>query len=121
MSQMGTLEIPDSTGKVYEFLVFPLTETYRPVGGVYVFTKEYIDYSYSPPKVFHDLLYLGQTGNLANRHNSGRHEKLPCVKRFDVNRLCIYPEESEFHRLRIEKALIQRWRPECNTLLKVRY
>jgi len=55
----------------YSFDVYPIGTLFNPVGAVYVFTKRSVD---ALGKGTHELLYIGETGSLADR--MPKHDKL---------------------------------------------
>ena len=65
---MVTLNLKGSSGSLYAFTVYPITQKFNAVGGVYLFTKEH-------PTNYHTYVYLGITGDLSTRFDNHHKEK----------------------------------------------
>jgi hypothetical protein len=97
------------TSGSYEFEVYPLNTTFNAVGAVYVFTKRTVDAS---GRGTHALIYIGQTDSLADRIPN--HEKLPCIRQYGANCICVHRDETEPSRLEKETDLRAAFRTPCN-------
>ena len=111
MPKIADVEFQGASGLKHVFEAYPLgTETFKDVGGVYIFTKEarnrHGDIKYYP-------LYIGQTKSLKNRLTAS-HEKWPCAVQNDVDGLCVLEEENTFSRRAIELDLLSKYNAPCN-------
>lgn len=89
-----------ASGTTYHLDVFPLGTPFRALGGVYIVCNG------------HTALYIGQTGNLAERFED--HHKSFCWRSHGANNMAVMVVSSEPHRLAIERDLIQSLQPSCN-------
>ena len=108
MAKIATATFKGASGKSYNFNVYLINVECNDVGAVYVFTKRTV----SEGKGKHELLYIGQTDNLANRIPN--HEKWPCVRKNNGNCLCIHQDNNEKSRLAKETDLMQGNTTPCN-------
>lgn len=97
------------SGKEYEFDVYPMDQTFREVGGVYVITRRYKndEGKYKP-----EFIYVGETGDFSTRFHN--HHKAKCFARNDATCICTLMEEDEDRRLAIDDYLITLHTPICN-------
>lgn len=90
-----------ASGTTYTLEVHPLGTQFRAVSGVYVVCKG------------NTPLYVGQTGNLAERFED--HHKTFCWRSRGADRMAVMAVSGgETHRLAIERDLIQSLNPPCN-------
>lgn len=90
-----------ASGTTYTLGVYPLGTPFSAVGGVYIVRKD------------NTALYVGQTGNLAERFED--HHKEPCWRSRGANNMAVMAVSGgETHRLAIERDLIQSLNPPCN-------
>lgn len=110
-----TITIQGMSGTNYIFNVYGFTkfsdllDAFKSISALYAFTKRF-------PKgvsFTHDLIYVGETGDLSNRFNN--HPKKNCIMRGNANCICIhsfYGSESE--RLAAEADLLNAYDLPCN-------
>lgn len=84
----------------YSFEVYPIDTVFNPVGAVYVFTRRSLDAS---GKGSHDLLYIGETGSLADRIPN--HEKWAGLIKHRANCICVHRDGNSISRLSKETDL----------------
>jgi excinuclease UvrABC nuclease subunit len=108
-TQVPTITFTGASGKNYTFSIYALGTNFKALGGVYVFTK-------ATPKLgggnSHDVLYVGQTGDLSSRFTD--HHKEDCVNKRGCNCICVTVVGSERDRLLIEADLVKAYNPPCN-------
>jgi hypothetical protein len=88
--------------------MYPWETEFRALGGVYIITKR----TATRGGGTHSLIYIGHTGNLAERFNN--HHKADCWERHGANCIGILLEESETKRLEIEADLLAAYDWPCN-------
>ena len=108
MAKITTATFNGKTGK-YNFDVFPVETSFNAVGAVYIFTHLKVN---PDGKGTHTLLYIGETESLKERIPN--HEKWPCVKREDVNCICIHRDDNSTSRHAKEADLIAGNNTPCN-------
>ena len=110
MPKITNIEFQGASGRRHVFEAYTLgTETFKDVGGVYIFTgarNQRGDIKYYP-------LYIGQTGSLRNRLTAS-HEKWPCAVQNNVDCLCVLVEENTLSRRAIELDLLSKYNTPCN-------
>ena len=111
MPKITNVEFQGASGRKHVFEAYTLgTETFKDVGGVYIFTKEtrnqHGDIKYYP-------LYIGQTESFRNRLTAS-HEKWPCAVENNVDCLCVLVEDNTFSRRAIELDLLSKYNTPCN-------
>ena len=106
MSYLGTVDFPASSGGApYKFHAYTDDHVFDDVGAVYIFTKKEENTYYR--------LYIGQTRELGERIRN--HEKWSCVRRYNVNSICVLFDESLNSRRKIETNLLGFVeKPPCN-------
>ena len=105
MSYLGTVTFSGASGDSYRFHAYTDDHVFDDVGAVYIFTRKEGD-SYI-------RLYVGQTHELGERIRY--HEKWPCVRRHNVNSICVLFDGSRQSRLNIETDLLGfTKKPPCN-------
>lgn len=92
-----TVYFRGDSGVYYPFTLYPLYEDLPDVGAVYIFTKVQAGSGYTP-------LFIGQTDTLATCIQN--HEKWRKINEV-CNAICIYFEEDEASRVRIEHGLLE--------------
>ena len=110
-----TITIQGISGNYYIFNVYSFSEfsdlydAFKSISALYAFTKRFpqgIGYT-------HDLIYVGETGNLSTRFYN--HHKESCIIRNNANCICIhsfYGTESE--RLAAEADILNAFDLPCN-------
>ena len=109
MARIEGLDIRGGSGNVYKFNVYPIDSNWREIGAVYAVTKRTQN---NIGGVFHTLIYVGQTGDMAERH--ANHHKADCFEEHEANCICIRAEENEDTRLMIEADLLAGHDWTCN-------
>jgi len=102
---------PRQSGTEYTFKVYSLdTKFNKDYEAVYFVTKRVkkTNGGYS-----HIRIYVGETGDLSTRFDN--HHKQDCFDENGANCICIYGEQDEKTRLKIEKDLIEKYNPPCNS------
>ena len=107
-------KITDATFKgkfgTYAFEVHTRDTVFNSVGAVYIFSKRTIG---SDGTYRHTFLYIGQTHSLKER--IPKHEKLPCVRHYDVNYcICVHRDNDASSRLYKEIDLLSVNKTPCN-------
>ena len=93
---------------VVALVTYSIDTSFNSVGAVYFITKRSKDNGGHN----HTRIYVGETGDLSTRFDD--HHKAGCFNEHDANCICVYQEESESKRLKIEKDLIDNYNPPCN-------
>jgi hypothetical protein len=109
MSKITDLTVSGRGNSLYQFTAYTLDTTFRAVGAVYMFTIRTLDNSGSGS---HDVVYIGQTGDLSTRFED--HHKASCITRKGANCICIYLESSQETRCAIERELLANYDHPCN-------
>ena len=91
------------------FTIYPLNQAFSAVGGVYVVTKAIPN---TDGSVTHQILYVGQTGNLSERFDAHHKSEAWCARK--ANRICVIGVGDEATRLAIEADLVKAYNPPCN-------
>ena len=111
-----TITIQGMSGAYYIFNVYgfskfsDLSDAFKSISALYAFTKRFAK---SAVSYTHDLIYVGETGNLSTRFNN--HHKENCIMRGNANCICIhsfYGSESE--RLAAEADILNAFDLPCN-------
>ncbi len=112
----STLKLTGMSGREYLFSLYTfdsfndLKNAFKPLSAVYVFTKR----SYETNDFCHDLIYLGETSNLANRYD--QHHKESSIVSHGANCIGLYVfSGSDETRLQIEKDLLDAYDFPCNS------
>lgn len=108
MGQIADATYTGASGTKYSFGAYTLDTIFNNVGAVYIFSNRTV----TGNKGIHEFLYIGQTGELADRLNN--HKKWSCVQRNGVNCICVLTEDKESVRLDIETDLIRNNATPCN-------
>jgi hypothetical protein len=106
--KLGIIKFKGASGRFYLFNVYSLDASFNNIGAVYVFSKR----AKTKEGADHDILYIGQTGELADRLDN--HEKLDCLKDKGVNCICTHVDSNEDSRFKKEADLIREQKPPCN-------
>jgi hypothetical protein len=109
MSKVGEMTLKGESGNDYEFTVYTRDTDFKALGAVYVQSKRTIK---SGGGGSHDLIYVGQTGDLSGRPLN--HHKKDCFDKHGSNCVSILLEENEKRRLAIETDLINGNKWPCN-------
>ena len=100
------------SGVKYAYWICPLDSSWKQAPANYIFARET-----SPGSNRWIPVYIGQTGNLADRFSC--HEKEDCAIRNGATHLHTHTSDgSEAVRCQEEADLISRWKPACNEQLK---
>ena len=83
----------------YDFEVFPIETELEPLPAVYVISRRKID---KQGRGHHKFVCIGQAESLAK--DISKHKK-KCASRLKANVICVFAEEKENHRLKIEADL----------------
>ena len=99
----------DKSGTRRRFWIYPRgTKFNEPCPGIYIYARETSPHKWIP-------IYIGQTENVNVRLTN--HEQQECVDENGATHIHVSIITNEKSRLAIEKALIQQWKPVCNTQL----
>ena len=98
------------SGRNYEFEIFPLTATFRPLPGVYIYAKELSDGDWSP-------IYVSQTRDLHQRLE-GHVTLQDAIEHGATHLHARYSTAGQAARCSEEQDLIHRWQPECNDVFQ---
>ncbi len=96
-----------ASGNQYVFEVCPKDTQFLNLGGVYIFTRQSVDYQ---GKVSFQPLYIGQTSSLTQRLTP-RHEAWGEALTKGFNTLCVYIDLNESSRKSCERDLINNYNP----------
>jgi len=99
-----------ASGTKYVFNVYPLYTKFYDVGGVYAFTRQYVDRN---GYVWYQPLYIGETQSLLRRVTI-RHEQWGCAVNNGVNTICTFGEYYAYRRGLFERDLLLNYRTTCN-------
>lgn len=106
MNQKDKVTATGSSGREYEFDVYPWGQKFNPVGGVYLVLKK------SSLQPNYAVLYVGQTGDLNERFDA--HHKKQCFDRNAKTHIGVRGENVEQVRLGIERDLLGNYKTACN-------
>jgi excinuclease UvrABC nuclease subunit len=107
MSEATKINWTGKSGTKYQFWIHPRGKKFRePCPGIYIHAKETKPHTWTP-------VYIGQTENINVRLTN--HEQEECVNRNNATHIHVRIVTDETSRLAIEKDLIERWEPPCNT------
>ena len=109
MPKIADYTVAGKSGTKYQFEVYPRNTSWKEVGAVYLLTKRVIG---ANGKGTHTNIYVGQTGNMAQRHTD--HHKEECFDSHGANCTCVLVEPSEPMRLKIESDILQGGKWPCN-------
>ena len=101
MSILNTLILTGTSGKEYNFNVYPLDTQFKAVGAVYYISKRTVE---SNGQVHHECLYIGQTKDLSKQFQGN--QRNACFDQLSANCISTHYEENEHVRLAIETDLI---------------
>lgn len=105
MSNPPILTLAGKSGTKYQFEVYTSNVTFNSVGAVYVVTKR-------TDGVTHSFIYVGETGDLAERH--GNHHKQSCFDKKGITHICVHLDSSEKSRKAKEADLLAAYKFPCN-------
>lgn len=109
MAERPTIYWHGTSGKAYQYWIYPIGTELKEEAGNYIFAKEASPAKWSP-------CYIGQTENLNRR--LGDHEKEACAKRHGATHLHAHlTSGGESIRKAEEKDLILKWKAPCNEQL----
>jgi hypothetical protein len=109
MSKIGTITLTGESKTKYTFNVYPRTDTFKAIGGVYFMTHRREEQDGSGK---HTFIYVGETGDLSDRPLN--HHRKKCFDNNDANCVLIYAEGDHDRRLEIETDLRRAYDPPCN-------
>jgi len=98
------------SGNKYVFNVHPLYTKLLDVGGIYAFTRQYVDLN---GYVWYQLLYIGETQSLMKRVAIS-HEQWGCAMNNNVNSICAFREDNANWRGLFEHDLLLNYVTTCN-------
>ncbi len=111
MSKLSDVAISGKSGKKYSFEVYQIDASFKSyIPAVYIATRRY---KKSNGDINHEIIYVGQTGDLKERHTN--HHKADCFTKENANCLCIIQVKNESERLEIERDIIDKYNPPCNS------
>jgi hypothetical protein len=110
MAKLSTMTTKGLSGNSYNFFVYPIDQSFRDVGAIYIVTRRYQKADKSG--FAHEFIYIGETGDLSTRFDD--HHKADCFKSHNANCICTLVEEDQDNRLAIEDDLVKRHDPPCN-------
>ena len=99
-----------ASGSRYVFNVYPLSTKFHDVGGVYIFTRRFVD---QQGVVKFQPLYIGQTRSFANRL-SATHEAWSAAVVNGFNMICVYIDVNESSRRSSERDLLNNYNTPYN-------
>lgn len=110
-----TITIKGMSGANYYFNVYgfsqfsDLVDAFKPISALYAFTRRFSQGS----SYTHDLVYVGETGNLSTRFNN--HHKEECITKAYANCICIHSfHGTELERLAAEADILNAFDLPCN-------
>ena len=110
-----TVTIKGMSGTNYIFNVYgfskfsDLLDTFKSIPALYVFSRRYPQGS----SFTHDLIYVGETGDLLTRFNN--HHKENCIMKGNANCICIHSfHGTELERLAAETDILNAFDLPCN-------
>ena len=109
MASLGTLLLIGKSGKKYEFAIYEIGTSFKAIGGVYTFTKQY---KKSDGNFSHGTIYVGETEDLSTRFDN--HHKQECIGRENANCISVHPDENGESRLAKEKDILENYDWKCN-------
>ncbi len=99
-----------ASGNQYVFEVCSKDTQFLNIGGVYIFTKQSVDYQ---GKVSFQPLYIGQTNSLTQRLTPN-HEAWSIALTSGFNTLCVHIDVNESSRKSSERDLLNNYNPPYN-------
>lgn len=94
------------SAREYQYGVYPVGTVFRPGPANYIYTRE------TRPG-FHVPIYIGETGDIADRNLDSHHRK-EAIERHGATHICVHSSGSRLSRLAEETDLRHRWRTPCN-------
>lgn len=110
MADLGTVIFEAQSGRQYEFHVYSLNTTFKPLGAVYGVLYRY--WKPEESRYYFVPLYFGETGDLSTRFDG--HHRQGCFDRNGANCVGIHLDGDEKSRRAKETDLIRKWDPTCN-------
>ena len=101
----STVNFQGRSGERYSFQAWPIGTKLKPIGGVYVFTKRTFEDRTFTTKASHQVLGIGQTGDLSASLIS--EAELRKIAALGANCVCVYTVADEARRLAVEKDLLE--------------
>jgi hypothetical protein len=109
MAKLGTITLTGQSKTEYAFNVWPRSDRFSAMGGVYFMTLRQVD---SNGTGRHTFIYAGETGDLSDRPLN--HERQPCFDKHNANCVLVLAESNRTKRLEIETDLRRAYDPPCN-------
>jgi len=109
MAKISTVKFKGKSGESYDFNVYPMDQSFKAIGGVYVVTRRFKD---EDDGFRHKIIYVGETGDLSTRFDN--HHKADCFTEHSANCICVHVDDDEDSRLAKEDDLIKLHNPPCN-------
>ncbi len=101
-----TINWPGRSGQQYRYWIYPMSTTFKPTAGNYIFAKEASHGRWAP-------IYIGETSDLSERFDD--HHKIGCIRRHGATHIHVHQNgDGQVARRREEADLIARWSPPCN-------
>ena len=98
------------SNKTYNFNIYPIGTSFKPLSGVYIFLKRTVGYAF---KTDYKVIYIGQTENFDNRLDKNHH-RYECIMRNNATHIGILTIKGINERLNIESDLISNYPTPCN-------
>ena len=99
----------DEDGTPYNFEVHSAGTIFKPIAGVYMFTKRWVD---QQGVTWHRPIYIGETQSFKDRPLDSGHPKWASAVRLGFNCVCVYP--TIMNRRDIQDALVDKFSPSLN-------
>jgi hypothetical protein len=109
MAKISTMACKGESGATYTFDVYPMNQTFREVGGIYIITERFQN---DQGAYKHRFIYIGQTEDFSTRFDN--HHKANCFTRNGATCICTLVEQDEDNRFATETDLIRLHAPPCN-------
>lgn len=109
MARINAMGVKGQSGSEYTFDVFPLDESFRAIGGVYIVSRRYKN---NAGETAHYFVYISATPDLSTVLN--RHSKESSFNRYGANCICTLVREDKPARLTIANDLVKHHRTPCN-------
>ncbi|MBI3849773.1 MAG: hypothetical protein HY298_05715 [Verrucomicrobia bacterium] len=101
---------PGQSGKEYEFEIYPLDTTFKPLPGIYIYAEQLADGGWAP-------IYISQTRGLHQRLE-GHVSREDAIAKGATHLHAHYCTAGQGARCTEEQDLIHRWQPVCNDVFQ---
>jgi len=109
LAKISTMTTKGESGKTYSFGVYPMDQSFREIGGIYIITERFKN---KEGQYRHRFIYIGQTEDFSTRFDN--HHKSDCFAEHNATCICTLVEGDEDNRFAIETDLIRQHAPPCN-------